>query len=146
MSSSKLKIRYLFLTLAILVLIISSCQQSNKNVIISEKEINLEPNDEKTFYIGINNINDEDKKFKISYECNNCNDEIKLQMFPEIGLQANREGAFPIKIITSNKIKEGNYEIQIKIMEENKQSVTKTIIIRVKSELNEIIKERINDL
>jgi len=128
-----MKVKYLLLVLIVFVLIISSCQQSNKSVIISEKEISLEPNQEATIYLGIKNINNEDQKFKISYECDNCNDEISLQMFSEVGIKANKEGAFPIKIIT-NKEAKGEYNIRIKVSDGNKEYSSTNINININKE------------
>ena len=140
-----MKVKHLLLVLIVFVLIISSCQQSNKNIIISEKEITLEPDSEKTIYVGINNINNQDKKFKISYDCSNCNDEISLQMFSEIGIKANKEGAFPIKII-SNKDAKGDYDIKIKVDDIDGDYEIEKMKISVKDSEKEFSKQIIDKL
>ena len=131
MISSKLTINNLLLLSLIFVLIVSSCQQSEKNFFISDKEITLEPDTEQTIYLGVKNTNNEDKKFKLSYECENCNKEISLQMFSEIGLKANREGAFPIKIIANKNSKNNEYKINLIITDIKKDSVYFSDIINV---------------
>ncbi len=134
MNFQKFSARNLLFISLLFVLAVSSCQQSEKNFFIYEKEISIEPGSEQTIYLGVKNINNKDRKFRISYECRDCGSEITMQMFSEIGLKANMEGAFPAKVIAGENAENNKYGINLKItdIEENTLFSSEKIIVEIK--------------
>jgi hypothetical protein len=94
---------------------ISSNDLDQKNLVLSSKLLTLELGQEKDFFMGINNKDTNSRKFDIFISCKNCEDNVVVQFFPSIEIDAGSKGAFPILLKTSESAKEGNYKFYISV-------------------------------
>lgn len=99
---------------------IASTELEGKNVILSIHEFELEPDGSHDFYIGIKNNMSDDISLKLVLECktSNCQDNLRVQTFPVIGLGFNKSGAFPIRVEALTDTEKGNYTYQIVLVQD----------------------------
>ena len=106
--------------LLLILIIITSCKPIEKeNIFLSAHEIVLDAGQNYDLYLGIKNNFDLKKDFTLTYSCNECNNDVIVQMFPNIGLDAQKSAAFPIRIIANEQSQNKQYEIEFIVREDS---------------------------
>jgi uncharacterized membrane protein len=92
---------------------INSEQLDEKEILISNKVIKLEPGKEEQVFIGINNKRDK-QIYQVKIECKDC-EGVEIQYFPKLDVASNTKAAFPFLIKSNLDTKEGKYEFKLEV-------------------------------
>ncbi|MBD3259020.1 hypothetical protein GF371_00130 [Candidatus Woesearchaeota archaeon] len=132
------------------VLIISGCGErieteelEEKNIVLSRNLIELDRLQNEDFYLGIKNNYEKEQEFSLVIKCltDNCENNLVLQTFPSIGIEANKNGAFPMRINALEDAQKSEYQYEFDVMKNDELYGQERLTVVVTGAVEEMKKE-----
>ncbi|MBW3018231.1 hypothetical protein KY325_03670, partial [Candidatus Woesearchaeota archaeon] len=120
-----------------------------KNVVLSKNVIKLDRMQSEDFYLGIKNSYETKEDFSLVIKCltDNCDGNLVLQTFPTIGIEGNKNGAFPMRVHALENAQQNEYQYELDVMkddgvygQERLNVVVTAAVEKMKKELVEKVK------
>jgi len=114
-----------------------------RDVVLSEKVIEVDRQQSEDFYLGIMNKYEDKKEFSLVIACSsgNCDKSLVLQAFPTIGIEGGKKGAFPMRIQALVNADKGEYQYEFFVMKDDQVYGKEVLSVVVTGAVEEIKKE-----
>ena len=149
-TKKKKSMMFALILISLFTLLLYGCAEKIKveefetrDVVLSEKVIEIDRQQSEDFYLGIMNKYEDKKEFSLVINClsGNCDESLVLQAFPTIGIEGGKKGAFPMRIQALVNADKGEYQYEFSVMKEDKVYGKEVLSVVVTGAVEEIKRE-----